>query len=86
MLSPDEERTLRMIELQIDHGDERFAEGLRTGSPCEPREYRRSRWRVVAFVAPAAVLGLVVLGAPIPIIVAASLAALLGVLAWCRRP
>jgi len=49
VLTPQEEHTLRLIELCTSIDDERFADSLRDGRPREPREYRRRRrWRLTA--------------------------------------
>jgi Protein of unknown function (DUF3040) len=36
------------IEQRLMLEDPRFADGMRTGAPCSPREYRRRRWLVLA--------------------------------------
>jgi hypothetical protein len=35
---------IERIEQLLMLDDPRFADGLRTGMPCSPREYRRRRW------------------------------------------
>ncbi|MFE0631371.1 DUF3040 domain-containing protein [Streptomyces sp. NPDC058864] len=38
---PHPHRAIEDIEAEMRRTDPRFAEGLRTGRPCAPREYRR---------------------------------------------
>ena len=82
MLTPWEERSLRLIELQTDLGDERFAEGLRTGMPQEPREYRLRRRRRAALAAPVALVGLLFASQPILLILLLLAAVAVGFAGW----
>jgi Protein of unknown function (DUF3040) len=43
MIDPWVTQELRQIEKRMNTDDPRFAAGLRYGSPCPPREYRRRR-------------------------------------------
>jgi hypothetical protein len=38
---PHRDQGIEDIEAELQRTDPRFAEGLRTGRPCAPREYRR---------------------------------------------
>ena len=58
MLSSEERQRLAAIAVEVGHGDPRFADGLRDGRPCAPRELRLGIRRTVVFVV--AILALVV--------------------------
>lgn len=81
MIEPWVAQELRQIERQLKAEDPRFAAGLRYGSPCPPREYRRRRafLLLLAGTAAALVCGLVAgLAATVPLAV---LPALIGAVA-----
>jgi Protein of unknown function (DUF3040) len=60
MIEPARQQQLQQIERLLLLDDPHFADGLRNGSPCSPREYRR-RWRlIVTTVVIAALSGLIV--------------------------
>lgn len=50
---------IELIERRLIMDDPRFADGLRMGAPCSPREYRRRRWLIVGFLAAAATVAVV---------------------------
>jgi hypothetical protein len=45
MLSQDDRHRLDALDAAMRAQDRRFAEGMRLGRPCLPREYRRLRFR-----------------------------------------
>lgn len=72
---PYEHKAIEDIEAETRRTDPRFADGLRTGRPCAPREYRRRlgwfllavslAWIVIGIVLPQGLLiaaGLVLAG------------------------
>lgn len=84
MLDHDERRQLGHIETWLRIGDPAFAEGLRTGQPRRPREYRR--WpALIPLGAGLAVIAVAILTG----LLLAALPGLAGVLAaarfWLRR-
>jgi Protein of unknown function (DUF3040) len=60
MIEPARQQQLQRIERLLLLDDPHFADGLRTGSPCSPREYRRRRQLIATTVAIAALSGLIV--------------------------
>ena len=50
---------IERIERLLIMDDPRFADGLRTGAPCSPREYRRRRWLIFGFLAAAVTIAVV---------------------------
>ena len=50
---------IERIEQLLMLDDPRFADGLRMGMPCSPREYRRRRWLILGFLAGAVLVGVV---------------------------
>jgi DUF3040 family protein len=84
MLSYDERRRLGHIETWLRIEDPSFAEGIRAGLPCAPREYRR--WPTIALLS----LGLLALAfaAATGVLLAAipgTAAMVAGVRFWMRR-
>ncbi|WP_431961352.1 DUF3040 domain-containing protein [Actinacidiphila sp. bgisy160] len=53
---PRPHKAIEDIEAEIRRTDPCFAEGLRTGRPCAPREYRRRLGRLLLVVALAWIL------------------------------
>jgi hypothetical protein len=53
---PYEHKAIEDIEAETRRTDPRFAEGLRTGRPCAPREYRRRLGRLLLAVSLAWIL------------------------------
>ena len=50
---------IERIERILIMDDPRFADGLRTGAPCSPREYRRRRWLIFGVLAAAVTIAVV---------------------------
>lgn len=51
MLSQDDRHRLDALDAAMRVHDRKFAEGMRLGRPCLPREYRRSRFLRVLLAA-----------------------------------
>jgi Protein of unknown function (DUF3040) len=51
MLSQDDRHRLDALDAAMRAQDRKFAEGMRLGRPCLPREYRRLRFRRVLVAA-----------------------------------
>ena len=60
MIEPARQQQLQRIERLLLLDDPHFADGLRSGSPCSPREYRRRRRLIAVTVVAAALFGLIV--------------------------
>ena len=60
MIEPAGQQQLQQIERLLLLDDPHFADGLRCGSPCSPREYRRRRRLIAATVVIAVLSGLMV--------------------------
>jgi hypothetical protein len=56
MLSSEERRRLADMAVEIARADRRFADGLRDGRPCAPRELRWGAGRITVFLLTIAVL------------------------------
>jgi predicted secreted protein len=58
VIEPARQQQLQRIERLLFLDDPHFADGMRTGSPCSPREYRRRRRLLVATALVAVLAGL----------------------------
>ncbi len=81
MLSHHERRALERIETMTSIEDPEFADGLRTGFPRRPQEYRRWPSFLLVFLGALCVLLAVVSGSWVPAVVGAVVLPAAG-LAW----
>jgi hypothetical protein len=84
VLSHDQERQLELIGAQIHIEDPRFAEGLTSGRPRRPRQYRALRPMFELVAAVLFITGSALMDAGAAVVAGAAAVVILGAL-WARR-